>query len=309
MPIYIQSKNKLNKIREQAVPSEEVIQKITEENLDEVFGLEYVSSQFQHKGLRIDTLCFNRENSSFVIIEYKKDRSFSVIDQGFAYLALMLNNKAEFLLEYNENTKNKKLNRDNVNWSQSRIIFISSYFTPHQKGAINFKNLPLELWEVNFYDKRLIEYEKVEPLDTSENIERITGEDKIIREVAKNIKPYDLDLHLKRGSDKTRKLYHQLKEKLLDLGEIKEVPKQFYVAYRVGESRINFCSIHFYKEKLEIYILLPDKNFDDPKKIVKKVPKSYGWAKNLKVLKIISEKDLRYTMTLIEQSYEFNKNR
>ncbi|MCX6717066.1 MAG: DUF5655 domain-containing protein, partial [Candidatus Taylorbacteria bacterium] len=260
-------------------------------------------------GLRIDSLCFNRENNSFVIIEYKKDRSFSVIDQGFAYLALMLNNKAEFLLEYNEKTKNKHLNRDNINWSQSKIIFISPYFTPHQKGAINFKNLPLELWEVNHYDKNLVEYEKIEPLESSENIETITGGDKLIKEVVKNIKLYDLESHLKKGSDKTRSLYDQLKEKIFNLGEIKEVPKQFYVAYRIGDGRINFCTIHFYKEKLEVYLLIPDKKFEDPKKIARTVPKSYGWAKNLKVFNITSEKDLRYAISLIEQSYEFNKNR
>ncbi len=308
MPIFQIKNKKLVKIKEKVAPLEKDIQKVTEENLEEIFGLKYISSEFPLNNLRIDTLCFNPETNSFVIIEYKKDRSFSVIDQGFAYLALMLNNKADFLLEYNEKTK-KQLNRDNVDWSQSKIIFISPYFTPHQKGAINFKNLPLELWEVNFFGSDLIEYEHIEPIETSENIEKITGGDKLIKRVAKDIKPYDLDSHLKKASDKTRDLYSSLKEKIFELGDVKEIPKQLYVAYRIGDSRINFCSIHFYKEKLEIYILIADKNLDDPRKMSKKVPKSYGWAKNLKVFNITSEKDLRYAMNLIEQSYEFNKNR
>jgi hypothetical protein len=42
------------------------------------------------------------ESGAFVIIEYKKDRNFSVVDQGVAYLNLMPNNKADFILEYNE---------------------------------------------------------------------------------------------------------------------------------------------------------------------------------------------------------------
>ena len=70
-----------------------------------VFGLKFVGSQFALHGFRIDTLAFDQETSAFVIIEYKRDRSFSVIDQGYAYLALMLNNKADFILEYNEKKK------------------------------------------------------------------------------------------------------------------------------------------------------------------------------------------------------------
>ncbi|OGZ62989.1 MAG: hypothetical protein A2998_01090 [Candidatus Staskawiczbacteria bacterium RIFCSPLOWO2_01_FULL_37_25b] len=309
MPIFKDLKNKLTKIKERVTPVEKDIQRITEENLDEIFGLEFISSEFALNNLRIDTLCFNCENNSFVIIEYKKDRSFSVIDQGFAYLALMVNNKAEFLLEYNEKIKNKHLNREDVNWSQSKIIFISPYFTPHQKAAINFKNLPLELWEINYYDEKLIEYKKIEPIESSENIEAITGGDKIIKEVTKDIKPYDLDWHLKKGSEYTRKLFYALKEKIMDLGEIKEKYLQFYVSYRAGDSYISFCQVHFYKEKLLIAILIEDKKLIDSKKWVKKAPKSYGWAKNCKFFSIKSEKDIKYAIDLIEQSYEFNKNR
>ena len=72
--------------------------------------LNFVKTEFAINNFRIDTLAFDDELNSFVIIEYKKDRSFSVIDQGYAYLALMLNNKADFILEYNEN-KNKTLKK------------------------------------------------------------------------------------------------------------------------------------------------------------------------------------------------------
>ena len=78
--------------------------------------------------MRIDTLAFDIENKSFVIIKYKIDQSFSVIDQGYAYLGLLLNNKAEFILEYNEN-KGLSVKRDDVDWSQSKGIFVSPQFT------------------------------------------------------------------------------------------------------------------------------------------------------------------------------------
>ena len=43
-------------------------------------------------------------NDSFVIVEYKKGSSYSVIDQGYSYLSTMLNNKSDFVLELIENS-------------------------------------------------------------------------------------------------------------------------------------------------------------------------------------------------------------
>lgn len=308
MAIFKIKNNKLEKFKEKDAFLEKDIQKLTESNLDEVFKLRHVSSEFSLKNLRIDTLCFNPENRAFVIIEYKKDRSFSVIDQGFAYLSLLLNNKADFLVEYNERNKSKTLSRESVNWSQSQVIFIAPFFTSYQKEAINFKNLPIELWKIKYYGNDLVEYQKIEPLESAEKIEALTG-NKFIKEVIKEVKNYDLERHLKKGSDKTRKLFFELKEKILELGEVNEKYLQFYVGYKMGDSYISFCQIHFYKEKLEIAILIPDKKLSDSKNWIRKVPKSYGWAKNCKFFDIRSEKDIWYAMDLIKQSYEFNKNR
>src|SRR3989344_3868520 len=307
MALFARQKNKLGSVSEKSAPIEREIQQLTEANLQEVFNLQFVSTEFAHNNLRIDSLCYDPENKAFVIIEYKKDRSFSVIDQGFSYLALMLNNKAEFLIEYNEKT-HKPLRREDINWEQSRVIFVSPFFTPHQKAAINFKNLPIELWEIKFYSNDLIEYKQIEPLETSEKIETITGS-KFIKEVTKVVKTYDLEMHLKKGSDKTRSLFRNLQEKILDLGEIAEKYLQLYVAYRIPDQKINFVSIHFYKEKLELYILIEADKISDPRNVAKAVPESYGWAKNLRRFEIREEKDISYAMELIRQSYEFNKNR
>jgi predicted transport protein len=307
MALYSRKHLKLVPVSEKTAPIERDIQSLTEANLVDLFDLQFVSSEFAHNNLRVDTLCFDPENKAFVIIEYKKDRSFSVIDQGFSYLALMLNNKAEFLIEYNERAK-KPLRREDVNWQQSRVLFVSPFFTPHQKAAINFKNLPIELWEMKFYSNSLVEYKYIEPLETSEKIETVTGS-KFIKEVTREIKTYDLEMHLKKGSDLTRHLFKILQEKILDLGEMSEKYLQLYVGYRILDKKINFVTIHFYKEKLQIYILIPRNKIDDPKKVTETIPKSYGWAKNLRRFNLRSEKEIPYGVELIRQAYEFNKAR
>jgi len=89
----------LKKIHRVNFRLEKDIQNITEQNLSIIFGLDFVKSEFQLNDLRMDTLAFDNETKSFVIIEYKKNSNFSVIDQGYAYLSLLLNNKADFILE------------------------------------------------------------------------------------------------------------------------------------------------------------------------------------------------------------------
>jgi RecB family endonuclease NucS len=150
MALFAINKDKLNPIKEEEFKLEKHIQQLTEYNLSMIFGLDFIKSEFSLHNLRIDSLAFDKESNSFVIIEYKKDKSLTVVDQGYAYLALMLNNKADFILEYNENTKHT-LKRNDVDWSQSRVMFISPSFTTYQKGAINFKDLPIELWEIKKY--------------------------------------------------------------------------------------------------------------------------------------------------------------
>lgn len=79
-----------------------------------------------------------------------------MVDQGFTYLSLMLQNKADFILEYNEQNPKDQLSRNNVDWSQSRVIFVSSDFTENQIEATNLKDIAIELYEVKRYGELLL---------------------------------------------------------------------------------------------------------------------------------------------------------
>ena len=81
-----------------------------------LFGFELVKTEFELKGLRIDTLAFDPESRGLMIIEYKRDRNFSVVDQGMAYLNLMLNNKGKIISSQNTMSEQllRSLKRENV---------------------------------------------------------------------------------------------------------------------------------------------------------------------------------------------------
>ena len=127
MSLFCIKSEELNQIRVAPFGLEREIQNLVEKNLRILLNLEFVKSEFTISGsvkpLRIDTLAFDPQNRSFVIIEYKQDKNFSVVDQGYAYLSVMLNNKADFILEYNDST-GKTLKKKDVDWSQSRVVLI-----------------------------------------------------------------------------------------------------------------------------------------------------------------------------------------
>jgi RecB family endonuclease NucS len=82
MVLFAINKDKLNPIKEEKFKLEKHIQQLTEDNLSMIFGLDFIKSEFSLHDFRIDSLAFDKESNSFVIIEYKRDKNYSVIDQG-----------------------------------------------------------------------------------------------------------------------------------------------------------------------------------------------------------------------------------
>ena len=73
-----------------------------ENNLEKLFNLKFIATKFALEDLRMDTLAFNEETNSFIIIEYQIKENYSVIDHGYGYLFLLLDRKADFVIKYNE---------------------------------------------------------------------------------------------------------------------------------------------------------------------------------------------------------------
>ena len=131
MKLFSIDGKKISSISTNPFQLEKDIQKLIEHNVQELFDLEFVKSELTIQNFRLDTLCFNKMSNSFVIIEYKKGTNYSVIDQGYTYLSTLLNNKSYFILEYNE-TLGGSLKRDDIDWSQSRVIFIYLILNSHR---------------------------------------------------------------------------------------------------------------------------------------------------------------------------------
>lgn len=294
----------LTLISEKSFKLEKELQELCEKNLETVFNLKHVRSEFTINNFRIDTLAFDPQSKFFVIIEYKKDRNFSVVDQGYAYLSLMLNNKADFILEYNENRK-ENLKRNDVDWSQSKIIFVSPSFTLYQRESINFKDLPIELWEVKKYENNTINFTHLKPSGATESIKTISKGRKTIEKVSKEIKVYAEEDHLRGIPDEIIELYSKLKNTILNVGDdITIKPTKFYIGFI---ARTNITDVHIQKKSLKIWINLRKGELDDPKNLARDISNVGHWGNGDYDLQIKDDEDLEYIASLIKQSYKKNK--
>lgn len=302
MKLYSIINDKIKSVSSKEFKLEKDIQILIENNLVELLNLQFVKSELSIKNFRIDTLGFDKENKSFVIIEYKKGSNYSVIDQGYTYMSLLLNNKSDFILEYNE-VSGETLKRDDIDWTQSKVIFISPQFTEYQKHSINFKDVPFELWEINRYENNLIGLIQ-HKTSSNESISSISDDkSNIVNEVSREVKVYTEDYHLDTPKirEEIKQIYYTLKERILNLGEVNIIPRKLYICF---SRRTNFVDIEIRNKDVKIYLNLKKGELDDPKNITKDVSNQGHWGNGDYEVRLYPDTDMDYVMFLIKQSYK-----
>ncbi|MGD0339694.1 MAG: DUF5655 domain-containing protein [Bacteroidota bacterium] len=303
MPLYKLAHKQLELIKANPFKLEKDLQFIVENNLGSLFGLQLVRSEFQLGGLRVDSLAYDKDARAFVILEFKKGSNYSVVDQGMSYLGLMLNNKAEFILEYNEKC-NGSLKRDDVDWSQSKVLFISPSFTPFQLEAINFKDLPIELWEVRRYANNTIHFDQHKPAATVVSIKTISKKSQVVDAISREVKTYTEEDHLKVARPNILQLYTRFKDFVLSINsDISIRPMKQYVSFR---TKTNITDVVILKKSIKIFLNLPQGKLDDPKKLARDVSEIGHWGNGDYEIQISSDDELEYIISLIRQSYKLN---
>ena len=297
MSLYQIKNNNLEPIKKVNFKYEKDLQKLTEQNLEKLFNLQFVETEFSVDNLRIDTLAYNKETSSFVIIEYKRDKNYSVIDQGYSYLSILLNNKAEFVLKYNENL-NANLKKADVDWSQTIVMFIAPSFTPYQLKSVEFNDLAFELWEVSKFNNDTILFDKV---NVSENKASINALNPKNTKITKEIKKYKESRHLRKKSKKVKEIYQKIKENISEYDDVEIVVLKHYFAVKVNKK--NVCEIAILKNYLTIWIDLEFDKTNDPLNKVIDVSDVGHWGTGNCKIQINEIDEVPYFMELFKQSY------
>ena len=211
----------------------------------------------------------------------------------------MLENKADFIIEYNENNA-KPLKREDVDWSQTRVAFVSQSFTDNQVLATHFQDIAIELWEVKQYDDNLITLHNIKKTQSAESIKPISQQNQAFKKVAEEIKVYSEEDNLATASEEIVELYERFKSAILNLADGIEVkPQKFYIAFKKDK---NIVDLQIQKNSIKIFINKKKGTLDDPKKLMRDVYEIGHWGNGDYQVQVSNDENLEYIMSLIKQA-------
>lgn len=281
---------------------ERSLQRMVEANLGVLFNLKFLATEFIMKAFRFDSVAFDSESNSFVIIEYKRGKSESLVDQGYAYLNTALDRKSDLVLLYNEVTGENKQVKD-FEWEGMRVFFVSPRFTDYQKKATGYQKMPFRLFEVTKYENDIVVLNEINNEKISDS-PVITTDNSSENKAAKEIKVYSEEDHLKGLPDEISELYSSFKEMVMNVGSLDIKPTKVYVAFKVGNA--NVTDVEFFKSYLKVFINLPKGALKDPLGKAKDITDVGHHGNGDYCFDLKHEEDLDYLMSLIKQSYKAN---
>lgn len=288
-------------LKQKDFKNEKEVQTFFENNIENVLGYKFIDTEFVVGDFRIDSLAFDEETKSFRIIEYKNVKNHSLVDQGYTYLKLMLERKADFVLQYNIKTKSSLTIQD-IDWSQSRIIFVSPIYTSYQLNATDFKNIPVDLIKITRYEDDIIEIDFIKKTSTVK-VQEINMEPSK-NDVNKEVVVYTEEDHLVKVSENIKRLYEELKNRILELDDIDVDAKKLYIAFKGSR---NIIDVEFNKNKIKIYINMKKGTLNDPLNITKDISNIGHWGNGNYCIIMDKKDDIDNIIPLVKQSLKIHK--
>jgi len=275
-----------------AVGLERSLQVLFERNLEALIGVRFLESEYttSHGG-RMDTLGID-ENGCPVIIEYKRDRSENVINQGLFYLDWLMDHKGAFELLVRD--KFGREAADKIEWSAPRLVCIASDFTKYDEHAVNQMHRHIELIRYRRFGQDLLLLDLLTATSATK-----TNSTSSTPQTYKTI-----STQLSEVEGELSELYKDVQVYLMGLGDdVQEKVLRFYVAYK----RIkNFACVEI-KKQLKVVRLYLKVNPD-------KITLEEGFTRDARTfghfgtgdleVTISSFEDLEKAKTFIQMSYE-----
>lgn len=288
-------------LKQKDFKNEKELQTFFESNIESVLGYKFIDTEFIVGDFRIDSLAFDEETKSFRIIEYKNVKNHSLVDQGYTYLKLMLERKADFVLQYNIKTKSSLTIQD-IDWSQSKTIFVSPIYTSYQLNATDFKNIPIDLVKVTRYEEDIIEIDFIRKT-SNVKVQDINMEPSK-NDVNKEVVVYTEEDHLAKVSENIKRVYEELKNRILELDDIDLEVKKYYIAFKGSR---NIVDVEFTKNHLKVDINMKKGTLNDGMNITEDISIIGHWGNGDYRVILKDKNDIDNLIPLIKQSLKVNK--
>ncbi|CAO1654918.1 DUF91 domain-containing protein [Parasphingorhabdus sp. NYA22] len=288
----------LCELEHSSAPLEKGLQTQFENNLDTLLGVRFLASEYSttHGG-RMDTLGVD-ENGYPVIIEYKRDRSENVINQGLFYLDWLMDHRGDFeLLVRNRYGKEAA---DKIEWGAPRLICIAADFTKYDEHAVKQMGRNIELIRYRKFGDDLLLLELLTAVSAT------TGGNAILTPAngAKSRKDKTVSEYLADMGPELAELFADAETYLLGRGDdVTKKVTQFYLAYRRIKN-FGCLEVRPTLNQLKMFLKLDPGTVELVEGFSRDVRKIGHYGTGDLELTIGSHKDLERAKPLILRSYE-----
>lgn len=247
MPMFSIDGKKVEKIKPiqpGGYGKEKQIQTLIEKNLSTIFDMVFIGSEIEtNHGGRIDTLAIDSDNRP-IIIEYKFDKSSTILLQGLYYMDWLVENQAEF-----EKIVKRKIGKDvPINWKSGvRLVLIARSFDIWDKFAVNRIKESIELYEYTLYENNQLKVDKAAlPKDFRSSP----------RTSITSISGYTVEDQMNKITiDSITNIVNDLREKIKLLSdEIQETATKDHIKFK---STVTFAMIYAQKNQFWLDVKLP----------------------------------------------------
>jgi predicted transport protein len=281
-----------------SVPLEKRLQTLFEKNLEALLGVRFLASEYvTTNGGRMDTLGID-ENGCPVIIEYKRDRSENVINQGLFYLDWLVDHRGDFeLLVLNRYGKDVA---GQIEWGSPRLICIAADFTRYDVHAVKQMSRNIELIRYRRFGDDLLLLDQLTSVSSGSNAPIAAAD--APGQVAHKYKT--ITESMEGASEALNNLYADLESFLLGLGDdVTRKTLRFYIAFR----RIkNFACVEFKPslDLLRLFLKLDPATLELEPGFTRDVSDIGHFGTGDLEVTLRSHDDLERAKPLIVQSYE-----
>jgi hypothetical protein len=232
-------------IAQSDLDSEKRLQTLVERSLGETFNCRFVASEFStgatHAG-RIDTLALSEENNP-VIVEYKKVESSDLINQSLFYASWLNDHRGNF-----EIAARRAIPDVTIDWSDIRVICLAPNYRKYDTHAVSMMGANIELWKYRLFANSCLYLEEVyrKAMRTAPDTVDSTTKDPVMVAAGKKAAitrltaSYNVEQHFQGKPEHIRELAQAIREFITGLDTaIEEVPKKYYIAYKITEHRVS----------------------------------------------------------------------
>ena len=277
---------------------EKPLQILIENNLEPLLGIRFLATEYStgktHAG-RIDSLGID-ENSSPVILEYKRFTGENVINQGLFYLDWLMDHQAEFELLVMKKYGQKV--SETIDWTQPRLVCIAADFTKYDGHAVQQMNRNIELIRYRMFGKDLLLLELVNATSAKQN----KTATKSVAKTKSNSGDKSFSEVLETVSEPISLLLASIDDYIISLGDdIQKKELKLYVAYKRLK---NFVSVVLQKNKIILYLNLKPSTLKVLPEIARDVTEIGHWGTGDLEVTINSPEDLDIAKPLLLMAYE-----